>query len=161
LYFSCLFVILTIFRPSLLFSCFLPYFLFHLLYRPPPGGFAKPSSFPETGFRKISPVRGPAGYIAIAIAGGLMTFGLVNHFYDVNERNYYNLSRFNAKFERAYVLQAQEEVRWQRRQKELLDSERELMKNVPGWVVGQRRYYTSWEDRPNADVFDKRKIGNW
>jgi len=129
--------------------------------RPPPGGFAKPPSFPETGFRKISPVRGPTGYIALAIAGGLMTFGIVNHFYDVNERNYYNLSRFNAKFERAYVLQAQEEVRWQRRQKELLDTERELMKSVPGWVVGQRRYYTSWEDRPNADLFDKRKIGNW
>lgn len=75
--------------------------------------------------------------------------------------SYYNLSRFNEKFERAYVLQAQENVRWERRQKEYLDRERELMKDVPGWVVGQRRYFTQFEEKPDADVLDKRKIGPW
>ncbi len=61
--------------------------------------------------------------------------------------SYYNLARFNAKFERAYVEQAREDVRWSRRQAELLDGERKLMANVPGWVVGQRRYFTQWEDK--------------
>lgn len=86
---------------------------------------------------------------------------MLHHFHDVADRNYYNLARFNAKFERAYVKQAQEEARWLRRQKELLDGERELMRHVPGWVVGQRRYFTTWEDRPNVDVLDKRKAGPW
>lgn len=72
-----------------------------------------------------------------------------------------NLARFNEKFERAYVEQARENVRWERRQAEMLDNERELMKNVPGWVVGQRRYYTQWEDRPDVDVLDRRKAGPW
>ncbi len=75
--------------------------------------------------------------------------------------SYYNLSRFNEKFERAYVLQAQEDVRWLRRQKEILDGERALMAKVPGWVVGQRRFFTSWEDKPDVDSLDRRKTGPW
>lgn len=53
----------------------------------------------------------------------------------VNACSYYNLSRFNEKFERAYVAQATENVRWLRRQKEFLDKERELMKDVRFRVV--------------------------
>lgn len=75
--------------------------------------------------------------------------------------SYYNLARFNEKFERAYVLQAQEEVRWNARQKEYLDNERALMGNVPGWVVNKRRYLTQWEDRPDREVLDMRKSGPW
>lgn len=76
-------------------------------------------------------------------------------------RSYYNLSRFNEKFERAYVMQAREEVAWTARQKELLDNERRLMAGVPGWVTGRKRYFTQWEDRPDRDVLDKRKLGPW
>ncbi len=50
---------------------------------------------------------------------------------------------------------------WHRRQKEILDNERRLMANVPGWVVGQRRFYTQWEDRPDKDQLDPRKMGPW
>lgn len=71
------------------------------------------------------------------------------------------MARFNEKFERAYVEQARENVRWIRRQKELLDGERELMKDVPGWVVGQRRFYTQWEEKPGIDHLDQRKPGPW
>ncbi len=59
------------------------------------------------------------------------------------------MSRLNEKYERAYVEQAREDVAWERRQKELLDGERALMKDVKGWVVGRRRYFTQWEDKPN------------
>ena len=76
-------------------------------------------------------------------------------------RSYYNLSRFNEKFERAYVEQAREDVRWERRQKEALDAERALMGAVPGWVVGRRRYFTQPEDRPDKDVLDQRRVGPW
>ncbi len=52
--------------------------------------------------------------------------------------------------------QAKEDVAWERRQKECLDGERDLMKGVKGWVVGARRYYTQWEDKPDKDVLDPR-----
>jgi GRIM-19 protein len=73
--------------------------------------------------------------------------------------SFYNLARFNEKFERAYVLQAQENARWLRRQKEYLDNERALMGNEPGWVVGKRRYITTFDDKPDIDVLDSRKVG--
>lgn len=28
-------------------------------------------------------------------------------------------------------------------------------------VVGQRRFFTTWEDRPDTDALDKRKVGPW
>ncbi len=58
-------------------------------------------------------------------------------------------------------MQAQENVRWERRQKEYLDKERELMSKVDGWVVGKRRYFTQFEDKPDVDLLDKRKLGAW
>jgi hypothetical protein len=54
------------------------------------------------------------------------------------------------------VEQAREDVQWERRQKECLDGERDLMKGVKGWVVGSRRYFTQWEDKPDKDVLDPR-----
>ena len=75
--------------------------------------------------------------------------------------SYFNLARFNERFERAYVAQASEDVRWLRRQKEFLDAERALMANVPGWTVGRRRYATQWETKPDVDVLDLRKPGVW
>ena len=73
-------------------------------------------------------------------------------------RSYYNLSRLNERFERAYVAQAKENVRWDRREKEYLDNERALMGGVEGWVVGKLRYATQWEDKPDRDLLDTRKL---
>ena len=56
-------------------------------------------------------------------------------------------------------MQAKEDVRWLRREKEYLDNERQLMADVPGWVVGKRRYFTQWEDKPDREVLDTRKPG--
>lgn len=79
--------------------------------------------------------------------------------------SYYNLSRFNAKFERAVVAQAAEDVRWARREKELLDNERALMAGAPGgagaWVVGKRRFATQFEDKPDRDAVDPRRASVW
>jgi hypothetical protein len=59
------------------------------------------------------------------------------------------------------VEQARENVAWEARQKALLDQERTLMKNVPGWVVGQRRYFTQWESKPDIDALHPGKPGPW
>jgi hypothetical protein len=57
------------------------------------------------------------------------------------------------------VAQAQEDVRWTRREKEYLDKERALMAGTPGWVVGKRRYLTQWDDKFDREVLDKRMPG--
>ena len=56
------------------------------------------------------------------------------------------------------MAQAKENVRWERREKEYLDNERELMAGNEGWVVGKRRYMTQWEDKPDRDLLDMRKL---
>lgn len=78
-------------------------------------------------------------------------------------RSYYNLSRFNARFERGYVLQAKEDASWERRHKEYLDRERGLMAAVPGWVVHKPRFYTQAETRPDIDALDPRfaLVAHW
>ena len=58
--------------------------------------------------------------------------------------------------------QAREDARWERRQAEIRDNERRLMSaTTPGWVVGRRRFFTQWEDRPDKEALDARKIGPW
>lgn len=37
--------------------------------------------------------------------------------------------------------------------------ERKLMAARPDWVVGKRRFFLQWEDRPDLDALDPRKIG--
>ena len=37
--------------------------------------------------------------------------------------------------------------------------ERKLMASRPDWVVGKRRFFLQWEDRPDLDALDPRKIG--
>jgi hypothetical protein len=97
----------------------------------------------------------------LAGAVGFTVLGLVRFIYSVDDYNYFNMSRLNEKYERAYVEQAREDVAWERRQKEILDKERSLMASVSGWVVGQRRYLTQWEDKPDKDQLDTRKPGPW
>ena len=53
---------------------------------PPPGGYAKPASFPAEAFRRRSPSRAPAGII---LAGGvlsMMAYSLWRLLGDVEER---------------------------------------------------------------------------
>jgi len=73
-----------------------------------------------------------------------------------HRRSYYNLSRFNERFERGYVLQAREDASWARRHAEYLDRERELMAGVPGWTVHKSRFYTQPEGKPDIDTLDPR-----
>lgn len=54
--------------------------------RSPPGGYTKPPSFPDTGFRKRSPVRGPAGAVIGLGALGLMAWGWYRLVESVEER---------------------------------------------------------------------------
>ena len=105
--------------------------------------------------------RGPAGAFMLAGAVGITVLGLARFVYTVDDYNYFNMSRLNEKYERAYVEQAREDAAWSRRQAELLDNERALMAGVGGWVVGRRRYFTQWEDKPDKDQLDQRKPGPW
>ncbi len=64
-------------------------------------------------------------------------------------RSYYDLSKWNERFERAYLLNAREYAAWERRQKEALDNERKLMAAVPGFEVNKPRFYTGYQRTPH------------
>lgn len=38
-------------------------------------------------------------------------------------------------------------------------SERKLMAARPDWVIGKRRFFLQWEDKPDIDCLEPRKIG--
>lgn len=63
--------------------------------------------------------------------------------------SYYDLCKWNERFERAYLLNAREYAAWERRQKEALDNERKIMATVPGHVVNKPRYFTSYQRTPH------------
>lgn len=59
------------------------------LYRqdlPPSAGFAKPPGFPDAGYRKRSPARGPAGVVMVGGALGAMALSWYFLMGDIEER---------------------------------------------------------------------------
>jgi len=53
---------------------------------PPTGGFAKPPGFPVAGYRKRSPVRGPAGVVMVGGVVGMMAISWYLLMDDIEER---------------------------------------------------------------------------
>lgn len=97
-------------------------------------------------------VRGPPSWALLAGTAAISIGGLLYFVRTTDERRYIELAKINERFERAYVLQAVEDVTAPRRNKALIDTERELMASDPKWVVNQSPYMTA---RPKAPAFDE------
>ena len=72
--------------------------------------------------------------------------------------SYLKLAKINERYERAYVLQAIETASYQKRHKEMVDREREWMRDRPEWTVNQSHFYTQRQDRPSNDPMDPRTM---
>ncbi|TDH66445.1 hypothetical protein CCR75_005777 [Bremia lactucae] len=110
---------------------------------PPPGGF-KAFNFARNG----PATRGPPGWSLF-----LGTFVVTSvGFYLVGQQNQHQ--RAIAKEERENriallpFLQAEADVEYLTQEKHMLDKEREVMKNVPGWVAGQSTYHSNRYQAP-------------
>lgn len=104
--------------------------------------------FFQVDLAKAARTRGPTGFqlwafSSLAIAYGFHRVGVCNR-----ERNGEKLAEREARYAMAPILQAEEDRWYVEREKEIYDKEAEIMKNVPGWVVGQSPYFTSrWVPR--------------
>eukprot|EP00884_Botryococcus_braunii_P005461 jgi/Botrbrau1/14916/Bobra.0018s0020.1 len=101
---------------------------------PPPGGF------PSIRYARRIPSTGPTGFTLFAVGAAIMAFG----FYRVGEGNRRRRVEKQEKIAmRAAlfpVLQAMEDRAFVMRKARADAAEAELMKNVPGWVVGESVY---------------------
>ncbi|KAK9824121.1 hypothetical protein WJX72_007907 [[Myrmecia] bisecta] len=102
---------------------------------PPPGGF------PSVRYARRIPSTGPTGFTLFAVGAVVMAYGFVK----VGETNKYHRALTREKVEARTALyptlQAEEDRRWIRHRDEVLEREAEIMKDVPGWKVGESVYH--------------------
>lgn len=69
------------------------------------------------------------------------------------ERNGEKLDERRARYNMAPILQAEEDRWYMEREREILTQEAEIMKNVPGWVVGEKTFHSNrWVPRHVAPL---------
>ncbi|EQC32045.1 hypothetical protein SDRG_10243 [Saprolegnia diclina VS20] len=105
---------------------------------PPAGGFKAPN------FARAVPVtRGPPGWAMFAGCAAIVTFG----FYVVGQTNQEIRAMRKEQRERRVAmlpfLQAEEDAEYLHIEAHYLDQEKERMKNVPGWKVGESPYHSN------------------
>ncbi|KDO39564.1 hypothetical protein CISIN_1g031786mg [Citrus sinensis] len=111
---------------------------------PPPGGFA-----PVRYARRI-PTKGPSAMALFLAAFGAFSYGMyqvgkgnkIRRFMSNNNYFYWALKEEKYAARRAILpmLQAEEDERFVKEWKKYLEYEAEVMKDVPGWKVGENVY---------------------
>ncbi|KAM9328885.1 NADH dehydrogenase [ubiquinone] 1 alpha subcomplex subunit 13 [Gastrophryne carolinensis] len=103
---------------------------------PPPGGYG------PVDYKRNLPRRGFSGYTMFAIGIGVMIYG------------YWSIGKWNRERRRLYIedletrialmplLQAEQDRRVLRTLRENLEQEAIIMKDVPGWKVGESPFHT-------------------
>lgn len=96
-------------------------------------------------------MRGPTGFqiwafTSLGIAFGFYRVGVYNR-----ERNGEKLAERESRYAMAAILQAEEDRWYCERENAILQKEAEIMKNVPGWKVGESVYLTDrWVPRQTS-----------
>ncbi|KAJ0392973.1 hypothetical protein P43SY_009107 [Pythium insidiosum] len=104
---------------------------------PPPGGF-KPAKYT----RGVPASRGPPGWTMFLGCFAVTTIG----YYLVGQHNKHQREVKRDERERRVAmlpfLQAEADVEFLKEQEKVLEEERKIMKNVPGWTAGERTYHS-------------------
>lgn len=105
---------------------------------PPPGGF------PSVRYARRVPSTGPTGFTLFTVGAAVMAFG----FYKVGETNQHRRAckaeKLAARATLFPLLQAEEDRRFVKYRKQMLEEEKLIMKDVPGWVPGANVYSKRW-----------------
>ncbi|XP_051265878.1 NADH dehydrogenase [ubiquinone] 1 alpha subcomplex subunit 13 [Dicentrarchus labrax] len=118
---------------------------------PPPGGY---DSF---DFKRNLPKRGLSGYSMFGIGIGIMMFGYWRLFKWNRERRRLQIEDMEARIALMPLLQAEEDRRVLRMMRENLEEEAVLMKDVPGWKVGESVFHTDrWIAPTSVELYNLR-----
>ncbi|KAM8726882.1 NADH dehydrogenase [ubiquinone] 1 alpha subcomplex subunit 13 [Acanthopagrus schlegelii] len=118
---------------------------------PPPGGYA---SF---DYKRNLPKRGLSGYSMFGIGIGIMVFGYWRLFKWNRERRRLQIEDMEARIALMPLLQAEQDRRTLRMLRENLEEEAIIMKDVPGWKVGESVFHTDrWVTPMSEELFNLR-----
>ncbi|KAJ2770606.1 hypothetical protein IWQ57_002583 [Coemansia nantahalensis] len=102
---------------------------------PPSGGFS------AIRYERRLPKRGPSGVAMFAICGGIMAYGWYEVHKYLGERHEQLREKTWARIHVTPMLIAEADRDEFRRRHAAVEREKIIMKDVPGWVPGQRVYY--------------------
>ncbi|KAL6104443.1 NADH dehydrogenase [ubiquinone] 1 alpha subcomplex subunit 13 [Pungitius pungitius] len=118
---------------------------------PPAGGYA---SF---DYKRNLPKRGLSGYSMFGIGIGIMVFGYWRLFRWNRERRRLQIEEMEARIALMPLLQAEHDRRSLRMLRENLEEEAIIMKDVPGWKVGEKVFNTDrWVTPLTEELFNLR-----
>ncbi|XP_066491624.1 NADH dehydrogenase [ubiquinone] 1 alpha subcomplex subunit 13 [Tiliqua scincoides] len=129
---------------------------------PPPGGYG------PIDYKRHLPRRGLSGYSMFAIGIGTLIFGYYSIVKWNRERRRLNIEDLETRIALFPLLMAEDDRRTLRILRQNLDEEAKIMKDVPGWKVGESRFNTTRWVPPTEDelfylhpqsVLDNAKFG--
>ncbi|XP_068196229.1 NADH dehydrogenase [ubiquinone] 1 alpha subcomplex subunit 13 [Antennarius striatus] len=118
---------------------------------PPPGGYA------AFDYKRNLPKRGISGYSMFGIGIGVLVFGYWRLFKWNRERRRLQIEDLEARIALMPLMQAELDRSILRYLKENLEEEAILMKDVPGWKVGERVFHTErWVPPLSNELYNLR-----
>ncbi|XP_043946585.1 NADH dehydrogenase [ubiquinone] 1 alpha subcomplex subunit 13 [Protopterus annectens] len=112
---------------------------------PPPGGYG------SVDYKRNLPKRGFSGYTMFAVGIGTILFGYWRLFKWNRERRRLQIEDLEARVALLPLLQAESDRRLLRMLRENLEEEAKIMKDVPGWKVGESVFHTDRWVPPISD----------
>ncbi|XP_068605281.1 NADH dehydrogenase [ubiquinone] 1 alpha subcomplex subunit 13 [Brachionichthys hirsutus] len=118
---------------------------------PPPGGYA------AFDYKRNLPKRGFSGYSMFGFGIGVLIFGYWRMFTWNRERKRLQIEELEARIALMPLLQAESDRRTLRLLRENLEEEAILMKDVPGWKVGESVFHTDrWVTPRSYELYSLR-----
>ncbi|XP_048415860.1 NADH dehydrogenase [ubiquinone] 1 alpha subcomplex subunit 13 [Stegostoma tigrinum] len=118
---------------------------------PPPGGYG------PVDYKRNLPRRGLSGYSMFGIGIGVLIFGYWRLFKWNRERRRLQIEDLEARIALLPLLYAEQDRRTLRILKENLEEEAKIMKDVPGWKVGESVYNSDrWTTPTVEELFNLR-----
>ncbi|XP_076847443.1 NADH dehydrogenase [ubiquinone] 1 alpha subcomplex subunit 13 [Brachyhypopomus gauderio] len=112
---------------------------------PPPGGYG------PIDYKRNLPKRGFSGYSMFGIGIAVMVFGYYKVFTWNRQRRLFCIEELETRIALLPLLQAEQDRRTLRMLRENLEEEAIIMKDVPGWKVGEKVYHTERWITPSVD----------
>lgn len=118
---------------------------------PPPGGYG------PIDYKRNLPKRGLSGYSMFGIGIGMMLFGYWRIFKWNRERRRLQIEDFEARIALMPLIQAEHDRKILQKLRENLEEEAIIMKDVPGWKVGESVFHSDrWVTPLPDELFNLR-----
>lgn len=101
---------------------------------------APPGGFPSVRFARRIPSTGPTGFTLFALGTVIMAYGFVKVGETNKHRNFLSAEKMAARRNLYPMLQAEEDRRYVENIEIAKEKEALIMKDVPGWKVGENVY---------------------